>query len=402
VKRALVLSTTFPRSPDDKIPPFVYLLCLELKRNGWDVIVLAPHDGGAPFREEMDGLKVYRFPYFYPFRFQRLCYGGGIPYNVRHSWPARIEVLPFLIAFFFSALWIALRERPEAIHSHWLLPGGFIGALVSWITGIPHVFTLHAGELSFLERLPPGIGAIVLGLSRKGTAVSHRGRRALLGMGEGMEGGKVKVIPMGASLPEAGPGAMSGVREKLNKRANGLFIGRWVEIKGLDVLVEAQKRVSALVRAGLVLCGHGPMEKGIRKLVGELGIEEDVLFWGPAYGEEKGALFRLCRCLVLPSIVDHYGNREGMPVVLLEALLTGLPIVATWVSGAEEVLEDGKSGVFVPPGDPVALAKALMRLLDSPAKRRVLSLNALRLGKTFTWQCIGARYNRILLEAAMP
>ena len=93
--RALVLATTYPRWEKDSTPHFVFDLNQQLapKVETW---VLVPHFGGAKYSEEMEGVRIIRFPYFFPTRLQRLCYEGGILPNLKSSWLARFQ-LPFFL-----------------------------------------------------------------------------------------------------------------------------------------------------------------------------------------------------------------------------------------------------------------------------------------------------------------
>jgi glycosyltransferase involved in cell wall biosynthesis len=85
---------------------------------------------------------------------------------------------------------------------------------------------------------------------------------------------------------------------------------------------------------------------------------------------------RAAHVLVQPSIVDRQGRREGIPVTLMEAMASGLPVVASRLSGLPELIEDGRSGLLVPPGDARALADALARLCAEPELRAALGRGA--------------------------
>src|SRR3989338_9135663 len=94
--KILVTATTFPRWKNDTEPAFVYELSRRLAKKGHDITVLAPHHKGAKKFEIMDGMKVYRFQYFWPSSLEKLCYDGGILPNLRKYIIAKIEV-PFLL-----------------------------------------------------------------------------------------------------------------------------------------------------------------------------------------------------------------------------------------------------------------------------------------------------------------
>jgi glycosyltransferase involved in cell wall biosynthesis len=135
--------------------------------------------------------------------------------------------------------------------------------------------------------------------------------------------------------------------------------------KGLDILLHAWQTVHAYMPAArLVLAGHGPLEPQLRSMAMALDVSEHVQFAGMIHDVRsmlaKGDVF------VLPS------RHEGLPNALLEAMASGLPCIATRVSGSEDVIVDGFSGLLVPPEDPGALASALLALLGDRQRARAM------------------------------
>src|SRR3989344_4666043 len=147
MKKVLIIASTFPRWKNDAEPNFVYTLSSLLAKKGYEVIVLAPHYYGAKKFEIIGDLKVYRFPYFYPLRFQKLCYEGGILENLKKSFLAKIQIPSLLICEFFYTIKIIKKEKIDFIHAHWILPQGFIAAIVKNLYKIPFIATAHAGDV---------------------------------------------------------------------------------------------------------------------------------------------------------------------------------------------------------------------------------------------------------------
>ena len=127
-KKVLVLATTFPRWKNDTTPAFVYELSKQLRTGNMDVVVLAPHYHGAKKLEMMDGIKVYRFPYFWPAKYQKLVYDGGILPNIKRSHLAKIQVPLLVLSELYYTFKIIKKEKINVIHSHWIIPSGLIGA----------------------------------------------------------------------------------------------------------------------------------------------------------------------------------------------------------------------------------------------------------------------------------
>lgn len=172
-------------------------------------------------------------------------------------------------------------------------------------------------------------------------------------------------------------------------------VGRLVEVKNhRDLLHAFAGAGDAGPRMRLALFGQGPLEGEMRKLARELDLDDRVRFLG--FREDVGECLNACDAFVLAS------RTEGMPLSVLEALASGLPIVATSVGGVPEVLGEPAAGILVPPGDVDALGAALGRVAASETLRSRLSERARERAKTFTIdECVG-RYARLFRELAMP
>jgi glycosyltransferase involved in cell wall biosynthesis len=143
-------------------------------------------------------------------------------------------------------------------------------------------------------------------------------------------------------------------------------VANFFEVKGHRFLVDAMPGIVAShPEATLVLVGDGPLLPAIQSQVRRLGLERRVTFVGSQ--PEPQRFLALADVVVLPSI------SEGLPMVILEALGLCRAVVATSVGGILDVIEDGRSGLLVPPCDPAALAEAVNALLASPSRARTLA-----------------------------
>jgi glycosyltransferase involved in cell wall biosynthesis len=142
---------------------------------------------------------------------------------------------------------------------------------------------------------------------------------------------------------------------------NVLFVGRLAAVKGVPLLLEDFARVCAdHPGARLTLVGDGPERASLQARARTLGLEDTVDFAGYRTQDEVAALLDAADMLVLPSFA------EGLPVVLMEALASRIPVIATPVAGVSELVRDGVTGLLVPPGDVDGLTNALDRLLGDP------------------------------------
>jgi glycosyltransferase involved in cell wall biosynthesis len=151
-----------------------------------------------------------------------------------------------------------------------------------------------------------------------------------------------------------------------------LSVGRLVEKKGTDVLLEALARLPADLHWRLVHAGGGPLKAKLERRARSLGIEARVSWRGARAQTELLAEYRAADLFALASRVARDGDRDGLPNVLAEAQSQGLACVATRVSGIPELIEDGATGLLVAPEAPEDLARALASLIRDPARRRAL------------------------------
>jgi glycosyltransferase involved in cell wall biosynthesis len=151
-----------------------------------------------------------------------------------------------------------------------------------------------------------------------------------------------------------------------------LSVGRLVEKKGTDVLLEALARLPAHLHWRLVHAGGGPLKDHLRRRANALGIAARVQWRGARTQVELLAEYRAADLFALASRVARDGDRDGLPNVLAEAQSQGLACVATNVSGIPELLEDGRTGLLVAPESPAEFACALEALIADPARRRAL------------------------------
>jgi glycosyltransferase involved in cell wall biosynthesis len=184
---------------------------------------------------------------------------------------------------------------------------------------------------------------------------------------------KVKVIPKGVDLQRLGIGGASEDRERptcvpLRAVPEGaarlLFVGRLVPYKGISVLLQAMADLERRGRrVALLVAGKGPLREDLERRARSLGLDERVTFLGFVPDAMLGQLYRFADITVVPSL----GALESSATTLEEAAACGCPVVGSDLPGAGETIpHDGLRGILVPPGDPVALANALHRLLDSP------------------------------------
>jgi glycosyltransferase involved in cell wall biosynthesis len=384
VTRVLVSTSTFPVRPDDGLPRFVHDLAAALAGED-EVWALAPHAPGAPRRERLGALEVERFTYFWPPRLQRLAYGSGMRENLRAAPWAWSQVPGFVLAQARAVARLVRTRRIEVVNSHWLVPQGLSAALARAAGArFAHVLSVHAGDVYLIERLAGG-AALARGVLARTEAVLADGShvRASLDRLLGRPSGAA-LEPMGVELARfaVGPSPVAG---------EGLvFVGRLVEKKGVVHLLRALPAVLARRPAArLTLVGDGPLRAGLEAEARALGVGAAVRFAGQQPHVEVARHLGASRVAVVPSVIDRWGETDGMPTVVLEAMAAGLPVVGSDVDGIPDVIRPGVNGFLCRPGDPADLADKLVRALESPEALRAA---ARATAATHAWSEVAARY----------
>ncbi len=407
----LVTGSTFPRWKNDSVPDFMWKQVLSIHKSFPDahITILAPHDQKAKREEIWHGITIRRFQYFWPTGLQKLVYPAIWP-NIRQNVLLVMQVPFLLIAEFFSVAFLILRKDIDVVYSHWFMPQGVACGFAALLTRKPHVFTSHSSDVEVLNRVPLLGTWLVRFLVRKCralTVVSHRSHTKLKtffseSMWKDIET-KVKIIPMGVELKDWALRQELGesLRAKLGigQKKTILFIGRLVEKKGIEYVLEAvASNQLKSYDPVLLIAGDGPLLGTLQRKVQEIGIQNNVFFLGYVSGEEKKSCFAAADLLVLPSIITAEGDAEGFPVVLMEGLAAGKVCIATEVSGADEVLRNGENGFLVPQKDSQSLQKTIKHALAmTPEQTQSLREKALQAAERFDWSHIALEHYQHLL-----
>lgn len=260
-------------------------------------------------------------------------------------------------------------DPPDVLHAHntFFFSSLVAAGLAKWLKR-PLVTTLHLGELDALpvpQRLPVmayerSLGRAIVAASQHLIAVSQA--VADYAVSHGAAPNKITVQPNAVDSDAFQPATQ---RHKGPPRI--AFVGRLIQNKGPQYLVEAVPELARAVPGVEVwFIGDGPMRASLEARTRALDVEESVQFFGTR--EDVDQLLQAVDIFARPSLM------EGLPLTVLEAMATGLPVVATPVGGTPEVVKDGTNGLLVPPSDVDALAQALIRLATNPGLRQQLGV----------------------------
>lgn len=403
--KVLVLATTFPRWEGDAVPQFIYELSKELQNNGLDVVVLAPHYPGAQQKEVMSGITVYRYPYFIPYRYQKLVFQGegGIFPTMKRSIVATLQAPLLILSLLIHTVLIVKKEDIDIINSHWLVPNGLIAGFVGSVLKTPHILTLHARGVLVLQRMP--FSSFIIGYIYDRTdmilPVSTHIRDTFMKTGgkRATNEDKFYIQPMGAHTDDYDILSKSNLGDEgeTNEKVTCLFVGRLSEKKGVKYLLDAANNVCSDNNGfHLTIVGTGPLETNLHKYAEKHDLETCVTFTGWISEEELHDHYVSANFVVVPSIETESGDTEGMPTVIAEAFASANPVIATDVGGISDVVEDGKNGYIVRQKRPDELAEKMALLSSNSDLRRELSTQALKTANDLDWQRCGKTYARII------
>jgi glycosyltransferase involved in cell wall biosynthesis len=375
--RVLSVATTFPRWEGDATPAFVLHLAQDLQSLGWQVDVLAPHAPGSARQERLSGVLVNRFRYLWPESAETVCYqGGAVPNLLSRRWEA-LKLPPLVMAEWAAILRRLARGRYDLLHSHWLLPQGLLGVLTARPLGVPHVVTVHGGDVFRLRA--PWLAALKRVTLRRAGAVTVNSTATWEAVRElAPELGQVHQIPMGVAVPPSGALTADADRvRKRHRRGEGpllLFVGRLVDEKGAQDLIRAVTGLATrLPDVTAMVVGEGPERGRLEREARDQGIADRVSFVGWRQPAELPAYYAAADVFIGPSRRSADGWVEAQGLTFLEAMAAGSPVVATRVGGIVDHVRDGVTGLLVEERSPEQIAEAVHRVVTDRGLARRLS-----------------------------
>ena len=286
--------------------------------------------------------------------------------NPRRYWRRLLGVLatgrPSLLWRFLQASYVAERARKvgvQHLHAHFANRTTTVAQQASHLIGVPFSFTAHAFDV--FRGADERVIERKMADARFTATVSEYNVGFLQALANGSRP-RIELVRNGIDMDrfapaEATPGGPFTI----------LAVARLVEKKGLPILIDACR---ILRDRGLdfrcEIVGKGRMRAELERMIRAAKLRDRVQLLGPLPQQEIVGRYHRAHVVTLPAIVGSDGNREGLPVSIVEALASGVPVVSTPVTGIPEAVRDGVNGLIVPEGDPVALAEALERLMTEP------------------------------------
>ena len=343
---------------------------------GQEVTVLTSGFASLPRDSEQDGYRIIRLPTL----------------RRKADRSSALEQAIFILSGALGAVRLLRHWKPEVMLAFFGAPAGVVALLVHQIHKIPYIVSLRGGDVPGFRpydfALYHRMIAPLLRLVWRNAAdvvANSNGLRALAIHFE--PNTPILVIPNGIDLQRFKPGK----REWLPPRL--LFVGRIVYQKGLDLLFSALGELRHLPWE-LWLAGDGAQREHLTNLAKRLEIAERGHFLGWQSKEGLTHLYRQANLFIFPS------RHEGMPNAVLEAMASGLPVVASRIAGNEELVIPGETGLLVEPGDVTSLRNALRDLIPDAKRREEMGIQARRrVEKFYDWQSVSDQYLELMKRA---
>lgn len=346
----------------------------DLEKMGHTAAVVTSRFGRLPHQEQNGRITIYRIP--------------GLRRRQDRSNP--LEQILFIVSASLWSLSQVPRFKPDATLAFFGVPSGAVAWLIKKFYNVPYVISLRGGDVPgfrpydfhvyhklvspFLRLIWRNAAAVVAnsdGLRRLAHAFDSRFDIPIIPNGVDLE--SYKIVDRDWSYPRL------------------LSAGRLVHQKGLDLAMRALGDLKEFPWEWRI-AGDGPQMSGLQSLARQLGIEQRVFFLGWQSREDLLECYQQANIFLFPS------RHEGMPNALLEAMASGLPVIASCIAGNEDLVIDDETGYLVPSEDIEALQMALKKLLAGPALREEMGMASRKhVEANYSWESTAQQY-ALLLE----
>jgi glycosyltransferase involved in cell wall biosynthesis len=351
-----MVTTSYPRYPDDMVGYFVYKLAKIIsEKNDAKIFVLFPdyYEKAVRKSTEQTDIKEIKIKYFFPGCLQKLCGNAGIPYNLKHSIFAWINI-PFFFLFFIINI-IKISKIVDIFHAHWG-PMGALTIALKFIHRKPVIVTIHGSDLRTSNVLIKKLTDYSIGKADKVIVLSNEFLEKCKNIRK--ENNDIHFIPNGILFAH---------KDELKKKKLQIFekdyiniisVGRLIPERNHDILIHSFiKLLNKGLSVKLILVGDGPQMGNLKKIVDENNINDKVLFAGTVSVNKVSDYLIDADIYVSPTSVDNYGT------AVVEAASHALPIITTKIGFPGELIIDKETGFFIPARDSEILFEKLKVLV---------------------------------------
>ncbi len=327
--KTIIVTSSFPLQKDDYKGNFVYNYAKMLNKV---VYVVAPHNKNSKIFEKWDNIIIIRIPYSLPY-FEKLFYNNGVLENIKNNPFVAVFGINFLInAFIFLSFFV---KKGDKIITNWIFPTGIIGSLIKLLKkDIKHEIIVHSACINLLNKFKlKKTSKFIEKYSDYIQFVNSVHLKWFEQLIDKQINHKIKLEPMPVSL---------NIEDDFKKEYNFkniLFIGRIVEIKGLDLMLENLKDLDV----NLVIAGDGYLKNELEQKY------PFAKFTGFVKSPQKEELFKQSSIVIVPSIKTNI-QIEGFPTVILEAIKTkNIVLISNQIEGIDYYFKNNENVIFYNP-----------------------------------------------------
>jgi glycosyltransferase involved in cell wall biosynthesis len=376
----VMVATSYPRFPGDTVGTFMEPIAQGVAARGHAVHLVLPWHPLWQRPDRDRGVSFHTFRYAPLPSLNVFGYAGALRADVAMRGRAYAAAPLALAAGIRTARRVARNVGAHVMHGHWVIPGGAMAATAA--AGRPLVLSLHGSDVFLAEknRLAGRVARLTFRRARWVTACSAdlAGRAAALGA----DAARTEVVPYGVDATRfaPSPATRAAVRRELGLTEDTplvFTVGRFVRKKGFEYLVDAAAKLAPRHPGAVVLvAGDGDLLDELIARARAAGVGGTVRFPGLLSQDDVARYLAAADVAAVPSVRDEAGNVDGLPNVVMEALASATPLVATPAGGIGAVVDDGDNGLLVPERHAEALAAAIDRLLADPGLRARLGARA--------------------------
>jgi len=405
--KAVIITPSFPRYLNDPVSPFLFELFTRVVKRGFEIHVISPHDqklpgvGQIPKDEILDGIHVHRFSYMRPPWLQTLTYRNRMPANLEKSSWAKMLAPFYLANAARKTIDICKTYNIDIICPFWAIPQGLIGILVKQIFNRPLIVGTFPVEIALTQSkyrfLMPALqlvfqnaDIIIPNSNFTSKEIEHMG----------VDRDQLKMVYPGVDPNKFNPNLDgTSVSDKYNCTGDPILLTvcRLVERKGIRYLIDALPSIKKeFPNVQLVIVGDGPETNVLITKAKRLGVMDNTLFCGTVPDAELPYFYAIADVFILPAIIDSKGDTEGLGVVMLEAMASEVPVVASRVGGIPEALNYGKAGILIEQKNPKQIAETVISVLtDDKLRKSLINKGRDWVINNFSWDNLAKQMERI-------
>jgi glycosyltransferase involved in cell wall biosynthesis len=372
----------YPRWDGDVAGTFIERLATALVAREHRVTVFTPADEGRGGPERRSGVDVLWVRYA-PAERETLAHRGTMVDTTR-SIGGKIAALSLVLALARPIRRLARNKALDIVHAHWWAPGGVATRYALRGKRTPYVVTMHGTDVTMLRgsRALRRAARKVLEDAAAVTAVSS----FLL-----EEAARAVELPLTESLIQPMPADLVRLTNRSEGGGGVVTVGRLVPQKRIDVVIEAMARLREQGReATLTIIGEGPLRSALEERAAQLGVADTTRFLGEVEPS------RLSGAIGNADVFAFAAESEGLGLAAAEALMLGIPVVATeGGGGVKDVVPTRGAGRVVPEGNPAAMADAVAELIDDPDANRLAAEAGERLRTLFEPDSVAQRFEAL-------